>query len=332
MVTEKTSPPPTLLKVSGKPNRLDLYLTHLFPLSRSRIQKYINDDLIHVNGSPVKSSFKVKQGDEIKLLVIRSAPVELVPEEIALNIVYEDETLLIVNKPVGMVVHPATGNLSGTLANALLHHCQDLTVRGGRERPGLVHRLDKDTSGIMVIAKTDTAHELLSAQFAKHTINRHYLALVAGVMKEKEGKIVLAIGRDRSDRKKISHRTDRPKNAETHFRVAERFDIATLLDITPQTGRTHQIRVHLAHLFHPVVGDKVYGGRTARISELGAPRQMLHAASLGFIHPLTKKAVLFSAPPPADMQEILEKLRGTSKNLLRDPTAALRGAWNPHVH
>ncbi|MEK7747823.1 MAG: RluA family pseudouridine synthase [Nitrospirota bacterium] len=307
---EKISTPPTLLKVSGKPNRLDLYLTHLFPLSRSRIQKYIDDALIHVNGAPVKSSFKVKHGDEIKLLVIRSAPVELVAEEIALDIVYEDEALLIVNKPVGMVVHPATGNLSGTLANALLHHCQDLTVRGGRERPGLVHRLDKDTSGIMVIAKTDTAHELLSAQFAKHTIKRHYLAIAAGVIKEKEGKIVLPIGRDRSDRKKISNRTDRPKHAETHFTVAERFEIATLLDIQPQTGRTHQIRVHLAHLLHPVVGDKVYGGRTARLSELAAPRQMLHALSLGFIHPVSKQEVLFASPPPADMQEILEKLRG----------------------
>lgn len=318
MITEKDSDaadnpsnPPVVLKVAGQPNRLDLYLTHLFPLSRSRIQKYIEDALIHVNGIPVKASFKVKRGDEIKLLVVRSAPVELIPEEIPLNIVYEDEALLIVNKPVGMVVHPATGNLSGTLANALLHHCQDLTVRGGRERPGLVHRLDKDTSGIMVIAKTDTAHELLSSQFAKHTIGRHYLAIAAGVIKEKTGKIVLAIGRDRSDRKKISDRTDRPKNAETHFTVLERFSIATLLDIEPQTGRTHQIRVHLAHLFHPVVGDKVYGGRTARISELGAPRQMLHAASLGFIHPLTKKEVVFSAPPPADMQEILDKLRSS---------------------
>ena len=303
------SSPPVLIKVSGEPKRIDLYLVKRLPVSRSRIQKSIDEELIWVNGAPTKSNFRVKQGDQIELLVMRPSPVDLIAEPIALDIVYEDETLLIVNKPVGMVVHPATGHLSGTLANALLHHCEDLTMRGGRERPGIVHRLDKDTSGIMVIAKTDTAHESLSAQFKCHSIKRHYLAISAGVMKEKDGKINLAIGRDKSDRKKISARTERPREAETHFKVVERFEIATLLDIEPQTGRTHQIRVHLAHLFHPVVGDKVYGGRTARISELGAARQMLHAASLGFIHPTSKKEVLFSAPPPADMQAILERLR-----------------------
>ncbi len=301
--------PPVLIDVSGQSKRIDHYLVKRLPVSRSRIQKAIDEELITVNGLPTRSSFKVKQGDQIALLVMRPAPVELIAEPIALDVVYEDEAVLIVNKPVGMVVHPATGHLSGTLANALLHHCQDLTVRGGRERPGVVHRLDKDTSGIMVIAKTDSAHESLSAQFKCHSINRHYLAIAAGVMKEKDGKINLAIGRDKSDRKKISARTDRPREAETHYTVVERFEIATLLDIQPQTGRTHQIRVHLAHLCHPVVGDKVYGGRTARISELGAARQMLHAASLGFFHPITKKEVNFSAPPHADMQAILEKLR-----------------------
>jgi len=301
--------PPVLINVSGKPNRLDLYLAKRLPVSRSRIQRSVDKELILVNGSPVKSGFKVKQGDQISLLVMRPAPVELIAEPIALDIVYEDESLLIVNKPVGMVVHPATGHLNGTLANALLHHCKDLTMRGGRERPGLVHRLDQDTSGIMVVAKTDTAHESLSAQFKCHSINRHYLAIVAGVMKQSDGKINLAIGRDKSDRKKISARTERPREAETHYKIIERFKIATYLDVTPQTGRTHQIRVHLAYLFFPIVGDKVYGGRTARISELGAARQMLHATSLGFIHPASKKEVFFSAPPPDDMQLILERLR-----------------------
>jgi 23S rRNA pseudouridine1911/1915/1917 synthase len=300
---------PVLINVSGTPKRLDLYLVKRLPVSRSRIQRSIDEEVILVNGAPTKASCKVKQGDQIALLVMKPAPVELVPEPIALNIVYEDESLLIVNKPIGMVVHPATGHLSGTLANALLHHCQNLTVLGGRERPGVVHRLDKDTSGIMVIAKTDSAHVSLSAQFKCHSIKRHYLAIAAGVIKENHGKIILPIGRDRSDRKKISARTDRPRMAETHYRVIERFEIATLLDIEPQTGRTHQIRVHLAHLFHPVVGDKTYGGRTARISELGADRQMLHAASLGFMHPTSKKEVFFSAPPPTDMQTILERLR-----------------------
>jgi len=300
---------PVLIKVSGKSNRLDLYLSKRLPVSRSRIQRAIDEELILVNGTPTKSGFKVKQGDQIELLVMRPSPVELIPEPITLDIVYEDEALLVVNKPVGMVVHPATGHFSGTLANALLHHCQDLTIRGGRERPGLVHRLDKDTSGIMVIAKTDAAHESLSAQFKCHSIKRHYLALVAGVMKQSEGKIILPIGRDQSDRKKISSRTEHPRDAETHYTVIKRFKIATLLDVTPQTGRTHQIRVHLAHLRFPIVGDKVYGGRTAQVSELGAPRQMLHAASLGFIHPISKQEVLFSSPPPADMQSILERLR-----------------------
>jgi len=300
--------PPVLLKVSGKSDRVDLYLAKRLPVSRSRIQRSIDEALILVNGSPTKGSFKVKQGDQIELRVTKPPPVELIPEPIALDIVYEDEAVLIVNKPVGMVAHPATGHLSGTLANALLHHCQNLTVRGGRERPGIVHRLDKDTSGIMVIAKTDLAHEFLSAQFKCHSIKRHYLGIVAGVIKQNEGKINLAIGRDRSDRKKISSRTDRPREAETHYTVVRRFKIATLLDIEPQTGRTHQIRVHLAHLCFPIVGDKVYGGRTARISALGVPRQMLHAASLGLIHPLTHKEVFFSSPPPNDMQTILDRL------------------------
>jgi 23S rRNA pseudouridine1911/1915/1917 synthase len=300
---------PVSFPVSGKPTRLDLYLVKRLPVSRSRIQKHIDEALIRVNGLPAKSSLKVKQGDQIELLVMKPSPVELVPEPLALDIVYEDEALLIVDKPVGMVVHPATGHFSGTLANALLHHCHDLTVRGGRERPGLVHRLDKDTSGIMVIAKTDLAHEKLSAQFKCHSIDRHYLALVAGVPRQKEGKVILPIGRDRSDRKKISSRTDRPREAETHYTVIESFEIAALLDVRPQTGRTHQIRVHMAHLCHPVVGDKVYGGRTARVSALGAQRQMLHAASLGFIHPTFNQVVAFSSPPPADMQAILEQLR-----------------------
>ena len=226
----------------------------------------------------------------------------------ALTILHEDEALLIINKPADLVVHPAPGHPNGTLANGLLYHCQQITERGGRERPGLVHRLDKDTSGVMVIAKTDFAHVHLSDQFKDHSIHRAYLALVSGVIKEKEGRVNLAIGRDISDRKKISSRTNHPREAETHFTVLKRFPIATWIKVFPQTGRTHQIRVHLAHLSHPVVGDRCYGGKTARLSQLAPPRQMLHAAELGFLHPVTGKKVLFSSPVPADMQDILDRI------------------------
>ena len=288
--------------------RLDLYLTQHLSLSRSRIQACINAGRIHVNGMPTKPSFMVRRGDQISISLPSLPPMDLIPEPIALNVVYEDEALVIINKPAGLVMHPAPGHASGTLANGLLYNYKNLTEQGGRERPGLVHRLDKDTSGILVIAKTDFAHQQLSRQFKAHSIEREYLALVRGLMKQEDGKIVLAIGRDISDRKKISARTNRPREAETHFTVLRRFSIATLLRVFPQTGRTHQIRVHMASLNHPIVGDKTYGGRTARISELAAPRQMLHAVSLGFIHPLTNKKVSFASPPPSDMQAILDRL------------------------
>ncbi len=318
-LTDNVSDPPALINVSGQPSRIDLYLTKRFPLSRSRIQTLINEEHIRVNGLTIKPSFKVKQGDQINLTVPPREPLNFDPEPVPLDILYEDDALLIINKPPGLVVHPAPGHRSGTLANGLLYHCRNITQQGGRERPGLVHRLDKDTSGIMVIAKTDAAHTALSRQFKEHSIERMYIALVAGVIKNKDGKVNLAIGRDISDRKKISSRTHSPREAETHFTVIRRFDIATLIHVFPQTGRTHQIRVHMAHLAHPVVGDPCYGGRTARISALGAPRQMLHAASLGFIHPLTHKKVSFSAPPPADMQDIIDLL---GKGMLqRAPTA-----------
>ena len=290
---------------SRTPIRLDVYLTSAIEgVSRSRIQQLIKADRVLLNGGPVKAAHQtVRSGDVAELDIPGPEPTELTPEAIPLDILYEDDVLLLLDKPAGMVVHPAVGHRQGTLVHALLHHCNGLTVIGGRERPGLVHRLDRDTSGVMVIAKTDVVHRHLSAQFKGHTIDRKYLALVCGKVKA-AGVIDLAIGRDRADRKKISPRTDRPREAETRYAICERFKNATLLEVSPQTGRTHQIRVHLAHIGHPVVGDRVYGG-TGRRSDIPAPRQMLHAARLGFIHPISGLALCYTSPPPADMQDAI---------------------------
>src|SRR5581483_10929929 len=292
------------------PDRLDLYLMKRgIPFSRSRIQKLIAEGQIRVNDRTIKPSYRVREGDRIEICIPPPAPLELIPEAIALDVVYEDESLLVINKPAGMVVHPAPGHDQGTLVHALLHHCKNLTGIGGRERPGIVHRLDKETSGIMVVAKTDQAHQRISKQFKHHTIDRRYLALVCGRMEKKTGKVVLPIGRDRIDRKKISARTSHPREAETRFVVRENFKSAAFLEVYPQTGRTHQIRVHMAHLGHPVIGDKVYGGRPARAFELEVGRQMLHAERLGFIHPESGERMTFSAPLPEDMLQMLKALQ-----------------------
>ncbi|MFQ5588769.1 MAG: RluA family pseudouridine synthase [Nitrospiria bacterium] len=300
---------PILVPDEKNPERLDLYLIKKgLSLTRSQIQRLINEEQILLNGAPTRASYKVKKGDEIEITIPPPTPLELTPEDIPLDILFEDKTLLVLNKPPGMVVHPAPGHYEGTLVHALLHHCKDLTGIGGRERPGIVHRLDKETSGVMVIAKTDEAHRLLSKQFKTHSIDRKYFALVCGKVK-KSGKIHLAIGRDRIHRKKISARTASPREAETRYTIKERFKNATLLEVAPQTGRTHQIRVHMAHIGHPILGDKVYGGKSAKLSGLKADRHMLHAATLGFVHPATKKALSFPTPPPPDMADILEDLR-----------------------
>lgn len=306
--------------------RLDQYLLrHGTYGSRTFLQKMIRQGAVQVNGHPAKPSYLVHAGDHIQLQIPAPTPLEIKPEPISLDIVYEDPHVLVVNKPAGLVVHPAPGHLTGTLVHALLHHCRDLPGIGGRERPGIVHRLDKGTSGLLIVAKTDKAHRELSSQFAAHSIVRAYRAVVLGRMKKSEWRIELAIGRDRWERKKISPRTTRPRAAVTIVRVVERFKEATLVEATPKTGRTHQIRVHLASVGHPVLGDRVYGGRRAGslhgesvqgepIGEFHIERPMLHAIRLGFIHPVSGEPMEWEAPLAEDMEMLLGMLRSERGN------------------
>lgn len=301
-----------LLVTSGEtPKRVDLFLAHRDPaLSRVMVQRLIEEGRIRINDRPTKPSYKIRPGDRITLTIPRPEPLDLKPEAIPLDLLFEDESLLVLNKPAGLVVHPAPGHWSGTLVHGLLHHFslaeRTLSTIGGKERPGLVHRLDKETSGVMVIAKTDATHAGLAAQFKAHSITREYEALVWGSMKQPRGVIELAIGRDTRERKKFSARTAKPKPSVTAYKVITRFGkAATEVVLLPKTGRTHQIRVHLESIGHPVLGDPTYGGRKVRaIAELEIPRVMLHARLLGFIHPVTKRYQQFAVDTPADMQRV----------------------------
>lgn len=298
------------------PKRLDHFLANRDPdFSRTILQRLIIEGHITVDGQTIKPSHKIKPGDRIVLIVPRAEPLDIEPEPIPLEILYEDDALLVLNKQAGLVVHPAPGHWSGTLVNALLHHLKteegSLSNIGGKERPGLVHRLDKETTGVMVIAKHDQAHANLAAQFKRHTISRVYEALILGVPKRQEGSIELAIGRDTKERKKFSARTARPKASATVYRVTERFaTMASTVDLFPKTGRTHQLRVHLLSIGCPILGDPTYGGK--RVSSLGdipIPRVMLHAKVLGFVHPVTQQEISFSAPMPADMKDTIHQIR-----------------------
>ena len=299
------------------PKRLDVFLANREPtLSRSALQRLIVEGSITINGQTVRPSQKIRSGDRIVLDIPRPEPLELQPEPIPLDILYEDEWLLVLDKPVGLVVHPAPGHWSGTLVNALLYHFRQtggLSTIGGKERPGLVHRLDKETSGVMVIAKTDQTHRSLAYQFKHHTITRAYEALAWGTLKKSEGRIELAIGRDTKERKKFSARTSSPRDSATDYQVLERFGkLATHVLLRPLTGRTHQLRVHLASLGHPLLGDPTYGGRKVKeVGNLSIPRVMLHAKTLGFAHPSTGAALMFSSPVPIDMAGVVESLRQT---------------------
>jgi 23S rRNA pseudouridine1911/1915/1917 synthase len=300
--------------------RLDIFLAQSdAAISRSHVKCVIEEGDVLVNGIIPKVSQRLKDGDVIVLTQRPPQEATALPQNIPLDIVYEDAAIIVINKPAGMVVHPAPGNADNTLVNALLFHCHDLSGIGGVLRPGIVHRLDKDTSGLIVAAKSDDAHRHLSAQFEKHEVHKKYLALVWGNTKDKQGEIVKPVGRHTIDRKKMSTNTKRGKEAITFWKVIERFDVATLLEVEIKTGRTHQIRVHLSDLRYPLIGDAVYGSAANRIQNIANPalkaqikafnRQALHAAYLSFIHPLTGKRVEFNTDMPQDMADLCAQFR-----------------------
>lgn len=289
--------------------RIDKFLSiNIEGKSRSFFQGLIEEENVLVNGKVIKSNYKLKEGDAV--LVDIPEPIELTveAENIPLEIVYEDEDVVVVNKPQGMVVHPAVGNYTGTLVNALLFHCRDLSGINGVIRPGIVHRIDKDTSGLLVVAKNDFAHNNLAQQFKDHSINREYYALLEGRLNKDSGTIDAPLARHQTDRLKIAV-VQGGRTAVTHYEVIERYKMNTLVKCKLETGRTHQIRVHMAFIGHPLVGDPVYGFKKQRFNLEG---QMLHAKTLGFIHPTKGKYVEFSSELPNHFTRILEKLRGES--------------------
>ena len=286
--------------------RLDVYLSEKFSDgSRSHVQKLIAEGLVTVDGSKSKPSRKLAGGEVIRVEEIVAADVEYLPEDLPLKILYEDADIIVIDKARGMTVHPAETVKSGTLVNALLHHCKDLSGINGVKRPGIVHRLDKDTSGVMVVAKTDAAHVNLAEQIQSKTARRTYLAIVYGVIADRAGIITGAIGRDKSDRKKMAVTPD-GKSAVTEFRVLERFNRFTYVECKLQTGRTHQIRVHMSAIGHPLLGDTKY---TARKNPFDIRGQALHSHTLTLLHPTTGKSMTFTAELPDDMTKILEVLR-----------------------
>ena len=286
--------------------RLDIYLTEHLDESRNFISKNIKNGNITVNGNTVKSGYSLRTGDKV---VINDLTVDtsVKPEDIKIDILYEDDDIIVVNKKSGMVVHPGNGNYSHTLVNALMAHTDELSDEGGSERCGIVHRIDKDTSGVLLIAKTNEAHRILSDDFKNKRIKRKYIALVHGVIDNNKGKINAPIGRSKIDRKKMCITDENSKNAVTNFTVLERYKNATLLELVLETGRTHQIRVHMEYINHPVVNDPVYGKRKV-INDYG---QMLHAAYLGFNHPITHKFMEFEVPPEKEFNEILDMFKNS---------------------
>lgn len=299
------------------PARLDKALADATALSRARVQVLIADGMVEVGGAYAASpSQKVAPGTSFRIAVPAAAEAEARPQAIPLDIAYEDDHLIVINKPAGMVVHPAAGNPDGTLVNALLHHCEgSLSGIGGVARPGIVHRIDKDTSGLLVVAKSDAAHEGLAAQFAEHSVHRRYIAVCAGHPNPAEGTIDARIGRSDANRKKMAvldKNSSRGKHAITHYKTLKRLDSSAMIECRLETGRTHQVRVHCASIGHALLGDPLYGKTPKELksllTSLGFARQALHAAELGFLHPISSQELRFTADLPDDMQELIDEL------------------------
>jgi len=290
--------------------RLDVFLSRYFQdKSRSYLQNLIEEGNVKVNEKLKKSNYKLKSGEKVDILIPEPVDLDVEPEDIPLDIVYEDTDVIVVNKPQGMVVHPASGVYNGTLVNALLSHCKDLSGINGVARPGIVHRIDKDTSGILVIAKNDNSHNKLAEQFKDHSMTRSYIALVEGRLKKDQDTIDAPLGRHPIERIKIAVVKD-GRRAVTHYKVLERFKNNTLVECVLETGRTHQIRVHMAHIGHPLVGDPVYGHKKQRFNLKG---QMLHAKKLGFIHPSTGEYIEFQSGLPDYFTKVIDILRNELK-------------------
>ena len=292
--------------------RLDKFLSNIYPdLSRSFFQKLIKNQQVLVNGSLQKASYPVNLLDLVTVEIPDAVPISIEPEDIPLDILYEDDDVLIVNKPKGMVVHPSAGHYSGTLVNAVMYHCKDsLSGIGGEIRPGIVHRIDMDTTGALIVCKNDASHAEIAAQIKEHSVNRIYVGIVCGNIKEEEGTIEGAIGRHPTDRKKMAVNEKNGKPAVTHFKVLERLGNYTYTEFKLETGRTHQIRVHMAKIGHPLLGDLLYGSSHCAFKHLQG--QTLHARTIGFIHPKTGDYIEFSAPLP----EYFEELLGAQKDTL----------------
>lgn len=293
--------------------RLDKFLSAMLPdQSRSYLQKIIKDGNVLVNGEPKKSSYRLEDGDEVTADLPELKSPDIEPENIPLDILYEDDSILMVNKPKGMVVHPSAGHYTGTLVNAVLWHCQgQLSGINGVSRPGIVHRIDKDTTGVLVVCKNDAAHNAVAAQLKEHSITRKYRAIVHGVIKEDEGTVDAPIGRHPTERKKMASGVKNGKRAVTHYRVLERFQGYTHVECQLETGRTHQIRVHMASIHHPLLGDTVYGPAKDSHHLEG---QTLHAMVLGLIHPVTGEYLEVEAPLPEYFENLLKKFRAMSGN------------------
>lgn len=307
-----------------KKERIDVFLTNTIEnATRSRIQKLIKAEFVTVNGNAVKTNYIISPGDKISVTIpVAPRPDKIEPENIPIEIVYEDDYLLVVNKPPGIVVHPSFGNFTGTLVHALLYHTENLSDYNSPDRPGIVHRLDKDTSGLLLVAKDPWVHAQLAKQFSNRTITREYWTVCWGILKEREGHVIGNIARSKKDRKIFAVSENEGKHAETLFWEIEQFEFASLIKLKLKTGRTHQIRVHMAHINHPIFGDPTYGGRKivygsnlpkikARVDNLLSiiNRQALHAKTIGFIHPKTKEELIFNSELPDDMKELIEKLR-----------------------